>query len=207
MTVAVCMVCASKKFGAWTRCQSCDFAPRTILDLTLSLEYSDRGSYRSRLDALSGALRKNIEVLEHGGDFKLDELIIDSVSAHIDDPSWRDSITLKRTAKDSFLTKRLNVHETGTDGYSSYVLERGKNIDKDKFDAIRRTGDGDLYLAVFYVNGERTAKAVKKSQWYALFDKMILAERSFSSRSVMQEFHDGTCEILIDRYLKSGRVD
>lgn len=210
MTQAVCMICGGRKFGALVPCPSCEFTPRTILDLTLSMEYSDRGKYARELDSLSIAIKENLNAIDIGDEnstFSLDRTMIDGVAHHIHDPSWRDMLTLKRSAKDGLFKKRLNVHEIGPDGYHSFILERGTNIEGRAFDAVRSVGDGDMYVTAFYEKGEKMHQAISKDKWYVVYDKMLLVERAATMRSKMQEFYDSTCEMLLDMYLTTGKID
>jgi hypothetical protein len=203
------MICGNFKTGSWTACPACHFVPKTILDLVASVEYSDKGAYKEDLKRLSIGIRENWNAIEHGGSgntFKIDELILSAMARRISNPSWRDMLTIKKEAKDGFFKKRLNYHEIGPDGYRHSILERGANLDAKTFDAIRSIEDGDMYVVVFYEDGQRNQHVVRKDKWYVFYDKMLLAERELYGRSKAQEFYDKLCDMLLDTYLQEGNI-
>jgi hypothetical protein len=191
VTHAVCIVCGTEKFGAWTLCKSCGFTPQTGLERTVALAYSDRGEYGTSLQQVSRLVRSQGTVMESGqGTFNFEPRLIELVQQAISEPGFRDMLTLRRAAKDTLLSKQLNLHEIGPDGYNAHVLKRGRDIESKIFDAIRSVGDGDLYVVVGYENGERRETAVPKDKWYAAYDLMLLVERegpaSFQASDVLR---------------------
>lgn len=203
MTRAVCIICGTPKFGAWTRCDNCSFIPLTVVELITAIAYSDNGKYRNQLDQLSAHVRQQLAVLERttGQPFVIDpELIAQTIKA-IQEPSFRDVHTLTRKASTGFFKKQLNHHSIGPDGYQSHVLTRGRDIGWKEFDAIRSTGDGDLYVMVVYENGLPRETAIPKDRWYAIFDLHILADRSVTRRSKLQLFYEEMCRKQVEGHL------
>lgn len=207
MTQAVCIVCGDQKVGAWTHCPHCRFRPETVLELITALAFSDQGQYRLRLGELPRFVQQQIAALEKGdGSFTFDMSMIPLVERGLKDPSFRDVLTLKRVARDGLLSKQLNMHEVGPDGYAAHVLQRKRDIGAHEFDAIRSVGDGDLYVIVVYESGERQQHAVAKDRWYAVHDIMIITGRESIDRPVLQKIYEETCANYIERYLSTGTI-
>jgi hypothetical protein len=57
VTVAVCVRCGARKFGAFTGCESCDFFPKTERDLIYLLAFTDHHFPVSELDRIGRDIR------------------------------------------------------------------------------------------------------------------------------------------------------
>jgi len=53
MTIAVCLNCASMKFGAWTPCSECGYDPLNLEDRAKSLMLSDHFYSQQELEEFS----------------------------------------------------------------------------------------------------------------------------------------------------------
>ena len=202
MTQAVCIVCGASKVGAWTECRSCEFEPRTGIELVSSLAYSDQGRYKSVLNTLPGLISQQIAGLDgSGGAVSIDLSLIQEAIDWIRNPSHRDPLTLRRGAKDGIFEKQLNVHEVGPDGYRSDVLTRGKDIDPAAFDAVRSSPDRELFVLLVYEHGQEQRQSVSKQQWYALHDLMLLQERRMKERSKLQRIYEECCQEMSEDFL------
>jgi hypothetical protein len=60
MTIAVCVGCGSKKFGAWTTCRECGLLPHTEIDVAYSLVLTDHYFSREVLDQISSDMLRGL---------------------------------------------------------------------------------------------------------------------------------------------------
>jgi hypothetical protein len=207
MTKAVCMNCGELKFGAYNECARCSFKPRTLFDLTMSEIYSDRYVNEAELKTLAAKVQNNRAVAEsREGELFVDTSIYMLLERRLADQSFRDMLTLVRRAKDGLFRKELNMHLIGPDGYESAVAVRGKDIDRQLFDAARNTGDGDLYLQYYYEQGHRKTSTISKRDWYILYDKMLLVERGLTSHSAYVSLLDKIYDELLDAFVRYGTI-
>lgn len=169
--------------------------------------YCESGHYGKNLAKLPEHVKNNAIILETEGEFVLDQLTITATMENIQTPlRARDILTLVRKAKMGFLKKELNVHEIGPYGYRHRTIIRGKDISSKEFDAIKRVGDGDLYITSLYKEGKESGNIVSRDVWYVFYDTITLAGRKMQERTKMQIFYDGICEMLLEEYLKSTRL-
>jgi hypothetical protein len=207
MTHAVCMNCGQFKFGAYVPCTPCGFRPETLLDLTMSELYSDRYVDDDVLRQLSNDVVNNQKVArEKVGSLNIEMAVYELLNKRLADQSFRDPLTLIKRAKDGLLRRELNVHLIGPDGYESHVSVRGKDLDKKTFDAVRSSGDGDLYLSYHYDQGSKKTFSISKKDWYILYDKMKLVERGGLPQNAYIAMLDGIYDILLDNYSQHGTI-
>jgi hypothetical protein len=57
MTIAVCVGCGAKKFGAWTSCGACGLIPQTENDVAYSLALTDHYFTVDVLDRISADMQ------------------------------------------------------------------------------------------------------------------------------------------------------
>ena len=62
MTLAICIKCGGRKFGAYVDCKGCGFRPITEEDFAKSMMMSDHHFSEKVLDEISGTLRSGKEV-------------------------------------------------------------------------------------------------------------------------------------------------
>jgi hypothetical protein len=60
MTIAVCVGCGAKKFGAWTTCRACGLLPHTEIDVAYSLVLTDHYFSREVLDQISSDMQRGL---------------------------------------------------------------------------------------------------------------------------------------------------
>jgi hypothetical protein len=173
----------------------------------MSEMYSDHHTNNEGLDRLTVDIRNNRAVAaERKGTLKLDTSIYILLEQRLADQTFRDILTLVRTAKDGIFKKELNMHLIGPDGYQSLVRTRGKDIDKVAFDEARSEDDGNLYVSYHYESGDLKTTTVSKKHWYILYDKMQLVERKASAQGPYLDLLDGIFEVLLENYLERGTI-
>ena len=139
--------------------------------MSLSMIYSDRMLKAESLAAVA----RHVNTLFIGGHhFMLDDDVIDRIRRDMLEPSWRDSLTILKTAKDGWLEKCVDGHFLGPDGYEHHILSFKPN---DAIRKLRANGDNDLFFICFFENGVQQDHEVTKPAWYAMYDKTILNAR------------------------------
>ena len=63
MTVAICLECGEAKFGAFSPCSRCGFAPKSSTEEAKNILLSDHHHTRAELDALSETIRSGHPVV------------------------------------------------------------------------------------------------------------------------------------------------
>lgn len=173
----------------------------------MSEMYSDHYVSESGLQKLSADVKNNWTVLqERKGSINIEPTVYVLLEQRLADQSFRDMLTLVKRAKDGLFRKELNMHFIGADGYQFDIAVRGKNINKETFDTVRSTDDGDMYLTYCYEAGNRKTTVVSKRNWYILYEKFLLVDRQVTSRSAYLVLLDGIYDTLLDCYLKHGTI-
>ena len=109
------------------------------------------------------------------------------IARRFDNPSWRDLLTIRSTAKQGWLQKQMNWHHCGPDGYYVEVVTRGADVEKSKFDMIFREHGENVFLADAYFDGQIRSNAIPKPAWYCMFDLMQFARRTLKASTYTEE--------------------
>lgn len=203
MTVAICMICGGEKTGSLLACSCCGFRPETGFELSLSLRYSDRNADPQRLSQLSCQLASLYKLREP---FELEDATIVGIIDSNFDPRWRDVLTLRRSARDTFITKRVDAHFLTPDGYEHQVLpfKRGRALRE-----LRQSGCNDLFFVTIHENGTQHSKQMSRASWYALHDHGILMSRSDTNATVSKasEYSGRIIASVLEKETGSGATD
>jgi hypothetical protein len=113
--------------------------------------------------------------------FEVHEGILARIERQMHEPSsWRDMMTIRRTAKDGWIEKRMNAHFLTPDGHQHEILLFSHRATK-SIKELRATGSNDLFFFCFFEDGKRIDNQVTKAAWYALRDKQIVRARGGGS--------------------------
>ena len=176
MTIATCLACGEKKWGAFSKCKQCDYVPATGWEMSVSTIFSDHYIPVDQLAQLRSAIRADVRARQKHN-WAFDTGAITLITSQFDDSTWRDPLTLRREAKQGIFTKQMNWHFTGPNGYRAEVMTRGKELPKGDFDALTQKAGLDAFFFESYSDGQLQTKQVTNTVWYCMADIMTCIER------------------------------
>jgi len=84
MTIAICTECGKEKFGAFSPCDRCGFAPTSITEQAKSVLLSDHHHNRAELDEFSKAIEAGQPVAYNPAVLALNERVFECMDADPD---------------------------------------------------------------------------------------------------------------------------
>ncbi|WP_413873279.1 hypothetical protein [Albidovulum sp.] len=205
MTIKTCVVCGELGHGVLVPCSHCGYRPQTSWEIGYSILHSDYHQSRSSLEEHSAELRRRYVVRQPFW-HKLSPSEIHHIFSFLEKPDGRDSLELRRGAKNTFFAKQLKFHFIGPDGYEARIVQRGRDIDKREYDGIARSHPTDVFLLSVYDHGKRDDRIAPKNIWYAMRDYYALIERRMRGEEKMVSIvaahaRHGTLEFLAGKGL------
>ncbi|MDR5728592.1 MAG: hypothetical protein RB191_14295 [Terriglobia bacterium] len=84
MTIAICIQCGTRKFGAFSPCATCGFTPTTSTEQAKSVLLSDHHHTRDELDQLGSIIQSGDPVVYDAPALALNERVFECMDADPD---------------------------------------------------------------------------------------------------------------------------
>jgi hypothetical protein len=189
-------VCGKKKFGAFNKCNSCNYDPETGWEMCVSMILSDTFLSEQDLDRYGEKIARGLAQAS-AFQFRFDKNSIDFIASHFANPTWRDPLTLVRQARNGWLRRRMNWHTVGPDGYVAKIVTRGKDVSCSTYDAVSADSRTDAFFVIEPENTPSDAKAVSKAAWYCVKDlQFISSSEHLGFEELRQQARKFTTEFL-----------
>lgn len=206
MTINACILCGEIGRGILIPCKMCGYKPTTSWEMAFAIYNSDHNLTRdSVLKAGSGFSERYLA--SKPVFFRFSPEDEKKLLRFLAEPDGRDVLELRRGAKNGFLSRQLNFHFVGPDGYESKIVTRGKDLPKKEFDSIARLGSMDVFLIRDNFDGNGQGRIIDKDMWYAIKDDFDLLGRLSKNKDKMMSAVIAMARHHTLNYLESRGLD
>jgi hypothetical protein len=206
LTIAICLNCGIKKFGALTRCK-CGFIPETAVEYCIACTFTDK------LEGISLDHFSELIVLcneKQVWTVSIENTVLpEPLLAYMKETTFRNRLLLKRSAKSGWFKTQVDYYGTGPDGLTHEVWQVGKEVSKEFCKMYwKKSGrsNGPLFAVETYEDGVLQRNFVSELLFFLTFDKLKVLDRGIDETGFYLKAINAWYDPYIDEFTKTGAI-